>query len=161
MNRAFVGDIHQPRALVVGVVELAERVAYLHAGDEALETLDEARVVRSLLGERAGLERMLGDEHRLDELGLDALAEQLVDLSSPGRRQRHRAFEALGLDRRLKVGDRARIVGAELAARIPDITVAFQANFTSPDGTVREAIMKLATDNLAAAAGADVAGHWA
>ena len=32
----------------------------------------------------------------------------------------------------------ARIVGAELSARVPDITVAFQANFTSPDGTVRE-----------------------
>ena len=32
----------------------------------------------------------------------------------------------------------ARTVGAELSARVPDITVAFQANFTSPDGTVRE-----------------------
>jgi predicted Fe-Mo cluster-binding NifX family protein len=33
--------------------------------------------------------------------------------------------------------------------------------FTGAGGTVREAVMKLATDNLAEAAGADVAGHWA
>ena len=33
--------------------------------------------------------------------------------------------------------------------------------FTGADGTVLEAVMKLATDNLAEAAGADVAGHWA
>lgn len=33
--------------------------------------------------------------------------------------------------------------------------------FTGADGTVREAVMKLATANLAEAAGADVEGHWA
>jgi predicted lipid-binding transport protein (Tim44 family) len=32
----------------------------------------------------------------------------------------------------------ARIVGAELTGRLADITVAFRANFTAPDGAVRE-----------------------
>ena len=80
-----------------GSLSSREGVAHLHAGDEALEALDEARVVRRLLGERAELERVLGDEHRLDELGLDHLAEELVDLRSPGRRQRHALVEAARL----------------------------------------------------------------
>jgi predicted Fe-Mo cluster-binding NifX family protein len=33
--------------------------------------------------------------------------------------------------------------------------------FTGADGTVREAVMKFATGDLAEAAGADVEGHWA
>ena len=88
----------------------------LHAGDEALEALDEARVVRRLLGERAGLERVLGDEHRLDELGLDALTEQLVDLGPPGRRERHGLVEPLRLDGGLEIGHGARVVGADVDA---------------------------------------------
>jgi predicted lipid-binding transport protein (Tim44 family) len=40
------------------------------------------------------------------------------------------------------IGD-ARIVGAELTGKLAEITVAFRANFTAPDGTVR-----------------DVADHW-
>ncbi len=32
----------------------------------------------------------------------------------------------------------ARIVGAELSGKLADITVAFRANFTAPDGAVRE-----------------------
>ena len=35
----------EARALVVGIVELAERVRDLHAGDEELEALDQPRVV--------------------------------------------------------------------------------------------------------------------
>ena len=108
--------LHEALALVVGVVELAEGVAQLHAGDEPLEALDEARVVRRLLGERARLERVLGDEHRLDELGLDALAEQLVDLGAPGGSERDDVLEALLLDARLQIGDGARVVGADVDA---------------------------------------------
>src|SRR5512141_1656390 len=61
--------LQEALALVLRVVELGEGVAELHAGDVALETLHEARVVRRLLGEGARLQRMLGDEDRLDELG--------------------------------------------------------------------------------------------
>ena len=107
---------HEALALVVGVVQLAEGVGALHAADEALEALDEARVVRRLLGERADLERVLGDEHRLDQVGLDGLAEELVDLHAPGGLERHRGVEAARLDGVLQAGDVAHVVGGDVDA---------------------------------------------
>ena len=52
------------------------------AADEQLEALGELGVVRQLLGQRGDLQRMLGDEHGLDELllghGLEDLGDELA-----------------------------------------------------------------------------------
>ena len=107
---------HEALALVVGVVQLAEGVGALHAADEAFEALDEARVVGRLLGERTDLERVLGDEHRLDQVRFDRLAEERVDLHAPGWLERHRGVEPVLLDGALQAGHVARLVGGDVNA---------------------------------------------
>ena len=68
--------------LVDRVVELVEGVGVLVAADEQLEALGKLGVVRQLLGQRGDLQRMLGDEHGLDELllghGLEDLGDELA-----------------------------------------------------------------------------------
>ena len=54
----------QALALVVRIVQLAEGVADLHAAEERLEALDQARVVGRALGERRELDRVVDDEGR-------------------------------------------------------------------------------------------------
>src|SRR3954452_8504014 len=71
-------------ALVVGVVELGERVGELHAVDERLEALDEPRLAAVSLGERRQLDRVVDDELRLTDVRLDVLGEQVVDELRPG-----------------------------------------------------------------------------
>ena len=61
----------EPGALVDRVVELGKGVAYLAAGDEALEPLHEPRVVRPSLGQRRHLHGVVHQERGLDKLGLD------------------------------------------------------------------------------------------
>jgi hypothetical protein len=71
--------------LLAGVVLLAEGVADLHAADERLEALDHERIPALDLGQRRDLARMVDDERRLDEGGLDELGEQLVEQSARAR----------------------------------------------------------------------------
>ena len=54
----------EARALVVGIVQLAEGVGDLHAGDEELEAFDHARVPGAALRERRQLHRIVRDEDR-------------------------------------------------------------------------------------------------
>src|SRR5208337_950057 len=64
--------------LIVGIVELAERVSELHTRHEELKTFDESRIVGLALGERRELKWIVDDEGRLHERGLDEFAEELI-----------------------------------------------------------------------------------
>src|SRR3954469_19179956 len=70
--------------LVVGIVELGERVADLHPADDRLEALDEALLGAVALGERRELDRVVEQERGLDEVRLDVLGDQVVDELAPG-----------------------------------------------------------------------------
>ena len=70
--------------LLVGVVDLGERVPELHAADEELEALDDRRVVVGRPRERRELDRVVVEDRRLDQLGLDEVAERVVDEAAPG-----------------------------------------------------------------------------
>src|SRR5258705_470238 len=72
----------RPR-LLVGVVQLAERVGDLDSADERLPALDHALLGAVRLRERRQLDRVVDDEGRLDQLRLDALREQPVDELAP------------------------------------------------------------------------------
>src|SRR3954466_11914510 len=63
----------EARALLVGVVELGERVGDLHPAGERLEALDEAGLRAVVLGERRELDRVVHHDRRLLEVGLDVL----------------------------------------------------------------------------------------
>ena len=63
--------------LVEGVGELAERVGELAAHHDRLEALDEVGVVPVGAGQGRHLPRVVGDEHRPDEVGLDRLLVEL------------------------------------------------------------------------------------
>ena len=97
----------EARALLVGVVELGERVGDLHAAGERLEALDQPRLARCVLGERRELDRVVDDERRLDERRLDVLREQVVDELRPGRPSVRISSPALGDRRRQRVARRA------------------------------------------------------
>src|SRR3954447_23609287 len=74
----------EARALLVGVVELGERVGDLHPAREGLEALDEPGLVAVGLGERRQLDRIVHDDRRLLRVGLDVLGQQVVDQLGPG-----------------------------------------------------------------------------
>src|SRR3954451_22416265 len=69
--------------LLVGVVQLGERVRDLHAVGERLPALDEAVFRAVALGERRELDGVVQQERRRDELGLHVLGEQVVDELRP------------------------------------------------------------------------------
>src|SRR4051794_4825624 len=69
--------------LLVGVVQLGERVRDLHAVGERLPALDEAVLRAVALGERRELDGVVQQEGRRDELGLHVLGEQVVDELRP------------------------------------------------------------------------------
>ena len=60
-------------ALLIGVVQLRERVRDLHPRDESLEPLDEALLAAVVLGERRELLRVVDDEHRIGDDGSTCL----------------------------------------------------------------------------------------
>ena len=71
-------------ALLVGIVQLAERVGNLHPADIKLEPFDRVRIIGALLGQRRNLGRVVVDKGRLDQQLLDMLLENLGrDLSWP------------------------------------------------------------------------------
>ena len=73
----------EPGRLLVGVVDLRERVAELHPADEVLEPLDDRRVVVRRAGEGRELERVVVEDRRLDERRLDEQAQRMVDELRP------------------------------------------------------------------------------
>ena len=73
----------ETRRLGLGVVDLRERVAELHSGDEVLEPLCERGVVFRRTRERRQLHRVVVDDRRLDELRLDEVREGVVDELRP------------------------------------------------------------------------------
>ena len=78
-----LGDLLLEAAgLLVGVIQLGERVRHFHAADVQLEALHETRIVRALLRERRDLGREIRDERRLDQVLLDDRLEQRGDLLS-------------------------------------------------------------------------------
>ena len=66
-------------ALIVGIVELGERVGDLPAGDEELEAVDELRRLLVAPRQRRDGDRILVHERRLDQLGLDEVLEQIEE----------------------------------------------------------------------------------
>ena len=70
-------------ALLVGVVELAERVGELDPAGEGLPALDEPLAGAVALRERRELQRIVEDERRLLEGRLDVRREQVVDERRP------------------------------------------------------------------------------
>ncbi len=99
--------------LVNGVVELGEGVAHLAAADEHLIALGERGLLRAALGQRADLDRVHGDECRLDERGLDLLVERLIERVAPRMGNiLHVHAHALGeCDRRVRVAEDGHKVG--------------------------------------------------
>src|SRR5262249_59327585 len=73
----------QALALIVRIVELGERIADLHPGQERLEALDEPRVARRALGKRRQLDGIVGDERGLGQRRLDVGAEQVGHEPTP------------------------------------------------------------------------------
>src|ERR671933_720818 len=71
-------SIPTPTPLLVGVVQLGERVRELDAGGEALPPFGEAGLRAVVLRERRELLWIVHDERGLDQVGLDVLREQLV-----------------------------------------------------------------------------------
>src|SRR3954447_388547 len=69
--------------LVVRIVQLGERVRELHSAGESLEPLGDALQRAVTLGERRQLDRVVHQEGRVDQLGLDELREQRVDELRP------------------------------------------------------------------------------
>src|SRR4051794_3863967 len=66
VTRGGVADLLlETRALVVGVVELGERVGELHPVRERLEALDQPLVLAMPLGERRELDRVVVQQRRL------------------------------------------------------------------------------------------------
>ena len=79
----LLGLLLEAAALLVGVVELGERVGDLEAADVGLPALDQALLGAVALGERRHLDRVVEDEGRLDQGRLDLLREQAVDELAP------------------------------------------------------------------------------
>ena len=95
--RPLLGLHRKPRRLLLGVVQLAEGVAELHAADEVLEALDDLRVVVGHARERRELDRLVVEDRRLDQPRLDERGDRLVDELRPrlvARRCRHRGPSA-------------------------------------------------------------------
>src|SRR5262245_17633146 len=70
-------------ALLVRVVQLCERVRDLNAADERLPAFHQPRLAAMPLREGRELHRVVEDEGRLDQPGLNLLREQAVDQLSP------------------------------------------------------------------------------
>ena len=69
----------EPAALLVGIVELGERVGELDAADVRLEALDQALDGPMPFGERRQLDRVVEQERWFNQRRFDVLCEQLVD----------------------------------------------------------------------------------
>ena len=79
-----LGGLHREALrLLLGVVQLGERVAELHAADVVLEPLDDLRVVVGRPRERRELDRVVVEDRRLDQARLDVCGERLVDELRP------------------------------------------------------------------------------
>ena len=74
--------------LIVGIVELAERVRQLLAADEQLEPLGEGGIAAVLLGQRRERLGVVEHEGRLHQLGLEEDLEDLVLQAAAGRAAR-------------------------------------------------------------------------
>ena len=99
------GLLLEAAALVHGVVQLGEGVADLLAHDDGLEALDDERVVRAALGQRAQLERVVDREGRLDETRPHGVLESLVHQRGEGVAVLHVDLAgAQHLLRRLRIG---------------------------------------------------------
>jgi hypothetical protein len=89
----------EPSPLLVGIVELGERVRDLDPADERLPALDQPVLGAVPLRERRQLHRIVEHERGLDQLRLDELREQSVDELSPSlglvRLRVHRGGELL------------------------------------------------------------------
>ena len=101
--------------LIVGIVELGERVGELHPARERLEPLDGVGIVGGPLGERRQRQRVVEQERRLDQGRLERLGESRRRASprcrSPARRARRRASPPAGTrHRRAADVDAARLV---------------------------------------------------
>ena len=74
-----------PKALplLLGVVDLRERVPELHPADEILEALGQRLVVVGGARERRDLDRVVVHDRRLDQARLDVVAEGMVDQLRP------------------------------------------------------------------------------
>ncbi len=60
-----------------------EGVPQLHPADEVLEPLDDLRIVVGRPRERRELDRVVVEDRRLDQLGLDEVGERVVDELGP------------------------------------------------------------------------------
>ena len=95
-GRREADAVLEARALLVGVVELGERVAELLAAGDEFEPLHQAGLGAVALGERRQLDRVVRDERRLEERRLDGRAEDLVDELARAHRVVHGEAERAG-----------------------------------------------------------------
>ena len=82
--RALLGLHREPLPLLLGVVQLGERVPELHPADVELEPLRDRRVVVGRPRERRQLDRIVVEDRRLDQARLDVGRDRLVDELRPG-----------------------------------------------------------------------------
>src|SRR3546814_11707987 len=98
--------------LVLGIVELREPVRHLLAADEQLEAVGDARLGVRFARQRRDLDRIVGDEGRLDEAVLDRPLDDLQQQLAPAMARLHLAAQAPAvLGQRLAVRSAERSVG--------------------------------------------------
>src|SRR5437660_256474 len=78
-GRALPALLLEAGALLVRIVQLAERVRELHPGGEALEALDEPRLRAVRLSERRQLDRAIEHKSGAPDVRLDVLRQEGVD----------------------------------------------------------------------------------
>ena len=120
-----LGDLQlEPAALIVGIVELGKGVGDFHRGAEQLVAVGQFGVAGFALGQRREHDRVVVDERRMQQFGLDDTLEDLVErVRVRGRRrqpelaqdalraverEQRLAFQSAPLAHRVEVGDRAR-----------------------------------------------------
>ena len=82
---ALAALILEPGPLIVGIVQLAERIGELGAVDEQLEALGEARIVTVRLGERRQRLGIVEHEGRLDQRRFERVLEDFVEQAAAGQ----------------------------------------------------------------------------
>ena len=102
-------------ALIQRIVDLGEGVAEFRAGHVDLKAARQGRIAGDLLGERRGLGGEVGDECRLNQLGLRVALVQLLDDAADRRlvlgRQAQAAQDGVGRVQRLQLfGGDARVL---------------------------------------------------
>ena len=100
-GRPRPGLIFESHPLVIGIVQLRERVGDLFSRDEELKAIGQPRIGRAAARQRRYLHRVPEHKGRLDQLRLDQLVEEFGDQSAPSKPGL--GFDVVFLDQRLQL----------------------------------------------------------